>query len=172
MWKLAARFALLAGAVLAGATAGCAEDPPAPRGDRPAIGQYNLPADRVAMQGYSPVSYFEKAEAQQGTTPFVVSHRGIHYKFTSPMQMDKFRADPAKYEPAYGGWCALGMAAADKNPVDPRSFKIVEGRLLLFQNSATTDALSAWNGRDEKSLAEQADDNWKLIVSDTPAGDS
>ncbi len=157
-----------AAAALAAALGGCSDDdaqlpPESEVAERPALKEYNLGPDRVAAQGYSVVSYFQKGTAERGRTPFVVSHRGVHYKLTSPTQIELLKADPAKYEPAYGGWCAYSMARKRKDPVDPRSFKIVNGRLLLFGRTATSDARALWEQGNEQELLRAADEYWKYL---------
>ena len=74
------------------------------------VSGYNLPADHLGIQGYSPVSYFAKGKAEKGDPQYAVMYRGVTYHLTSPEQVKAFNADPAKYEPAYGGWCAYGCA--------------------------------------------------------------
>jgi len=159
------RFAVLAAGAAVVGSGGCSDDAPPPTygAERASLAHYNLGPDRVGMGGYSPVSYFETGRAEMGTTPFVVSHRGVHYKFKTPMQIETFKADPDKYEPACGGWCVLGMASGKKTPADPTSFKIVSGRLLLFARDGRTDALNQWNAGDERALLEAADTYWKDI---------
>ena len=66
--------------------------------------------------------------------------------------------------PAFGGWCALGMAVEDKFPVDPEAFKIVDGRLMLFLRNANIDTLEMWNqNEDEQALIAKADAYWNSI---------
>jgi len=46
-----------------------------------------------------------------------------------------FKANPEKYEPAYGGWCAYAMGEnGEKVKIDPETYKIIEGKLFLFYN--------------------------------------
>ncbi|MCA9296561.1 MAG: hypothetical protein KC983_08585, partial [Phycisphaerales bacterium] len=71
---------------------------------------------------------------------------------------------PKSYLPAYGGWCALGMAIQDKFPVDPTAFKIVDGRLLLFLSNEQIKALDLWNDGDEQELLRKADAHWKTVA--------
>lgn len=138
---------------------------PAPRaetGSRAYLHSFNLPAHGVAMEGYSPVSYFA-GRAERGSPLFAVEHRGVTYHLTSTAQVAEFRRDPAKYEPAFGGWCALGMAVQDKFPVDPTRFKIVDGQILLFLVNENVDALDVWNGKDEAELMKAARVHWKKV---------
>lgn len=124
---------------------------------------HNVPADGIAIDGYSPVSYFTQSRAERGSEDFAVEHRGITYLLTSQEQVETFKADPEKYVPAYGGWCALGMAVQDKFPVDPTAYKIVDGRLMLFLRNADVDALQLWNQGDEAEYVDKADAHWEEV---------
>ena len=72
-----------------------------------------------------------------------------------------FDADPAKYVPAFGGACALGMSIKETFPIDPTNFKIVDDRLFLFLKNEETDALSLWNEGNESELIAKADANFR-----------
>jgi len=127
------------------------------------LGAQNVDADGVALAGYSPVSYFTKGYAEQGSPDFAVEHDGLTYFLTNAEQADQFKADPAKYAPAYGGWCAFGMAVSDKFPVDPTLFKIEDGRLMLFLQNADVNALELWNQGKAKELTGKADAHWQKV---------
>lgn len=101
-------------------------------------------AHEPAIGGYSPVSYFEANKPEQGRAEFHADHDGKHYLFTSAAQVATFRANPGKYVPAFGGTCAFGHSIEKEFPVDPTSFKIVDGQLLLFLKNAEVDAKSLW----------------------------
>ena len=115
----------------------------------------------VAIGGYSPVSYFEKGRAERGDERFAVIHEGRTYHLASSDQAETFRSDPAKYVPAYGGWCAYGMTIDQKFPTDPENFKIVDGRLMVFLRNDDTDARELWSKEDERTAVEKADRSWK-----------
>jgi len=136
---------------------------------------YCLGKDGLAIRGYSPVSYFDHEKAEKGSSEFAVEHRGITYHFTDAGQVERFNADPDKYEPAHGGWCSLMMSASGhRTEANPESFKIVDGRLLLFWHGKyrgkTVDGLANWNKRynvpanETKGLG-RADKNWSLITA-------
>jgi hypothetical protein len=65
--------------------------------------------------------------------------------------------NPSKYIPAYGGWCAYGMATEKKFPIDPDYFKVVDNRLFLFLKNKDVDALELWNKEDEGEFTWKAD---------------
>jgi nicotinamidase-related amidase len=127
------------------------------------LGARNLPASGLALQGFSPVSYFTKGRAEPGDPRFRVEQKGATYYLTSARQVEQFNRDPDRYEPAYGGWCAFGMAIQDKFPIDPTKFKIVDGKLLLFLNNEAVDALKLWEQGDEAEYVRKADAHWKKV---------
>jgi YHS domain-containing protein len=117
----------------------------------------------LALQGCDPVSYIEDQSAVAGTKSLESMYRGISYRFASAEHRDTFNANPSKYVPAYGGWCATAMAKGDKVEVDPKNFKVTGGRLFLFYKGIFGNALSDWK-KDEKGLTAKADERWKRLT--------
>ncbi len=107
-------------------------------------------ADEPAIGGYSPVSYFEAGKPEVGRPEHRATHKGKTYYFTSAVQVAAFNADPDKYAPAFGGTCAFGHSIDKEFPVDPTSFKIVDGQLLLFLKTAEVDAKALWEEDGDK----------------------
>lgn len=122
---------------------------------------YNLPSTGVALEGYCPVAYFAVNKPIMGKPEFASTHEGVTYHFVSADAKEAFEKSPEKFLPAYGGWCALGMAEQQRFPVDPRNFKIVDGRLMLFLANQDIDALKLWNEGNERELVSKADTFWK-----------
>ena len=88
---------------------------------------------------------------------------GVVYYFSNGANKDLFVKDYKKYEPQYGGWCAYAMGATnDKVVIDPKTFKIVNGKLYLFYHSWVNNTLNKWN-KDEANLKAKADKNWMDI---------
>lgn len=129
------------------------------------VQEYNLSGDRLALEGYDPVSYFTGARPQKGRDQITTHYRGVNYHFASPENKKLFEANPAKYAPAYGGWCATAMAKGDKVEVEPDNYKITNGRLFLFFKAFYADAKKTWN-KDESALTAQADAHWKQIAGE------
>lgn len=124
---------------------------------------YNLPSSGLALEGYCPVAYFAVNKPVKGKPQHASTHNGVTYHFVSADAKRAFDAEPEKYIPAFGGWCAFGMAVQDKFPVDPRNFKIVDGRLLLFLKNPDVDAVELWNQGDEQELLRQARAHWETV---------
>jgi YHS domain-containing protein len=98
----------------------------------PALAQ-DVNADRegLALHGYDPVAYFTRARPTPGDAAIAAAHQGATYRFASEEHRRLFLADPAKYVPVYGGFCAYGVSQGYKVKIDPAAFRIVEGRLYL-----------------------------------------
>ncbi|SFE81077.1 YHS domain-containing (seleno)protein [Thermoflexibacter ruber] len=116
----------------------------------------------IALQGYDPVSYFD-GKPTKGNTSIKHTHKGVAYYFVNQANADKFKSNPDKYEPAYGGWCAYAMGAkGEKVSIDPETYKITNGKLFLFYNKFFNNTLKEWN-KDEINLGKKADENWSKI---------
>lgn len=126
--------------------------------------QFNIETSGLAISGYDPVAYFTSNKALEGKKEINTVYDGITYRFTTTQNKDAFKANPAKYEPQYGGWCAYAMGAkGEKVEVDPETFKIVNGKLYLFYNKYFNNTLKSWN-EDETHLKTNADQHWTKFV--------
>ncbi len=120
---------------------------------------FNLGKDGVALEGYDVTTYFT-GKPQKGSKAFFYSYKGVRYLFSSAQNAALFKANPAGYEPAYGGWCAYAMGTkGEKVEVDRENYKIEEGKLLLFYKGYFSNTLDDWN-KDPLHLHQKADVNW------------
>ena len=130
--------------------------------DAKRVSQYNL-ENKVGIQGYDPVGYFNQGKAVKGKKEISTSYQGVTYNFSSVENKNAFLKNPSKYEPQYGGWCAYAMGSAGKKvEINPETFKISDGKLYLFYNAYFNNTLKSWNP-DEAELKVKADNNWKKI---------
>lgn len=127
------------------------------------VNNHNVPSSGVALEGYCPVAYFAVDKAIKGKPEFASTYKDVTYYFVNADAKAAFDKEPAKYVPAYGGWCALGMAVGDKFPVDPTHFKIIDGKLNLFLRNANVDALEIWNKGNEKEHVRNAIAHWNKV---------
>ncbi len=91
-------------------------------------------ANDVILAGHDAVAYFTEGRPVLGRANFTAQHDGAVYRFSSAENRNLFRANPEKYAPAYGGYCALGTSFGKKFDVDGKAFEIVEGRLYVNKN--------------------------------------
>jgi len=124
---------------------------------------FNL-ENKLAIQGYDPVAYFKQNNAVKGSKEFSTYYQGATYYFSSAANKEEFKKNPATYEPQYGGWCAYAMGAkGEKVEIDPKTFKVTNGKLYLFYNKYFNNTLPKWN-TDESKLKSNADVNWSKIT--------
>ncbi len=117
-----------------------------------------------ALRGYDAVAYQTENKALEGNTNHVVHYNGLTYLFASKANAKKFKADPKKYAPAYKGYCAMGVALGKKLPIDPKAFKVVDGK--LYMNVSTT-VREKWLKNIAGNIA-KADKNWPEIANTHP----
>jgi YHS domain-containing protein len=118
----------------------------------------------IALEGFDPVSYFS-GQPQKGNKNFHYNFRGAVYNFISLANRQAFISGPFRYLPEYGGWCAFAMGnSGDKVDVDPKTFKIINGKLYFFYNKYFNNTLNSWN-ENEGALMKEADQNWNNILN-------
>ncbi|HAT8179301.1 TPA: YHS domain-containing protein [Legionella pneumophila] len=88
----------------------------------------------VAVQGYDLVSYHQKSGPVRGSGNHTVYHNGVAYLFATDENKKAFQANPEKYLPAYGGYCAFAVSVGRKVVSDPLAWKVVDGILYLNLN--------------------------------------
>ena len=79
--------------------------------------------NKLAIQGYDPVSYIEQNKAVKGKRICGKRKRSnlLHFVCQKQRTLEKF---PTKYEPAYGGWCAFAMGDyGEKVEINPNTLK-------------------------------------------------
>ncbi|MEM1195298.1 MAG: YHS domain-containing (seleno)protein [Pseudomonadota bacterium] len=114
--------------------------------------------ETLAVRGYDVVSYFVgDGVPVEGAEEFTVRYNGFDYRFASADNADAFIADPAKYAPAYGGYCAWAIGANDRlAPGDPNVYEIVDGTLYLNFNE---DVQGRWE-KDIPGFIAKGDENY------------
>jgi YHS domain-containing protein len=85
----------------------------------------------VALKGYDPVAYFNQGRPVKGAAEFSHGWMGATWYFSSSANRDLFAADPERYAPQFGGYCAWAVSNGYTADVDPEAWKIVDGKLYL-----------------------------------------
>jgi hypothetical protein len=116
----------------------------------------NVDAAKVAIKGYDPVAYFTEQRAVRGKPEFETAWQDAVWRFASAENRDRFRAEPEKYSPRYGGFCALGIAKGARFDINPEAWSIVEGKLYLNYD---TGIRQEWRQKSADYIRE-ADRKW------------
>jgi YHS domain-containing protein len=114
--------------------------------------------DTLAVSGFDVVSYFTgEGVPVEGSEEFTVRYQGFDYRFASKENADKFVAEPAKYAPQYGGYCAWAIGANDAlAPTDPMVYAIRDGKLYL---NFSKDVQAKWE-KDQPGFIAKGDKNY------------
>ncbi|MBD8875525.1 MULTISPECIES: YHS domain-containing (seleno)protein [Stappiaceae] len=120
--------------------------------------------DDAAIGGTDPVAYFTEGKPVAGSDEFTAVYDDVTWKFSSAENRDKFEADPAKYAPQYGGYCAFGAAMGFKVPVVPEAWKIVDGKLYLNNSLGVQKRFEG----DIEGHITNATLNWEIIKDKKP----
>ncbi|NIP18325.1 MAG: YHS domain-containing protein [Xanthomonadales bacterium] len=96
----------------------------------------------------------------EGSSDHEYEWNGATWRFASADNLDAFKADPEKYAPQYGGYCAWAVAQGYTASTDPEAWEIVDGKLYLNYNDSVQ---AAWK-KDIPGFIQKADTNWPGLV--------
>ncbi|WP_439500308.1 YHS domain-containing (seleno)protein [Bosea sp. (in: a-proteobacteria)] len=114
----------------------------------------------LAIKGYDPVAYFRDARPVTGSAQFTATHKGATFRFATAANRDAFMAEPQRYAPQYGGFCAYAAAQGYKADIDPAAYAVVDGKLYLNYNKSIQ---STWN-KDPAGYIAKGDANWPKVA--------
>lgn len=121
----------------------------------------NVDRQGLAVQGYDPVAFHTQRAALKGDPAITVIHLGATYRFASAANKVAFEADPARYAPAYGGYCAYGVSQGGLFPVDITTAQILDGRLILNKTPQVRELFD----RDPRGRIRLAEKEWPDLVA-------
>ena len=134
---------LRAGALLTmGAVAIAASTPPRAAAAEASHRSFNLLGESVGLVGYDPVSFFLEGGGKpaEGLISISIEHQGVTYRFAERGAQGGVPEEPRQYLPAFGGWCTWAVAELGKRvDVDPESYVVKNGRLLVFYRDPALD---------------------------------
>lgn len=114
----------------------------------------------VAVSGYDPVAYFTDGKPVKGSKEFSTRWNGAEWHFASSAHRDAFIAEPARYAPEFGGYCAWAVAQGKTAPSDPTAWKLVGGKLYLNYDH---DVARQWE-QDVAGNISKANANWPSVL--------
>jgi len=119
-------------------------------------------SDGVAINGYDPVAYFVDSAAVKGVATLQYTWNGTKWQFANQKNLQTFKADPKKYAPKFGGYCAYAVSKGYTAPTDPDAWSIVDGELYLnYSKSVRT----RWQ-QDTNGNIVQGNANWPGLRAD------
>lgn len=114
----------------------------------------------VAVGGFDPVAYFAEGKPRQGVPEISLEHGGVTWRFVTEANRDTFKADPAKYAPQYGGYCAWAVSNGYTAKGDPHAWTLYEGKLYLNYDKKVR---ALW-AQDIPANVAKGDNNWPGVL--------
>ncbi|MEB0137656.1 MULTISPECIES: YHS domain-containing (seleno)protein [unclassified Undibacterium] len=115
----------------------------------------------IGAGGYDLTTYFSQEKPQRGNGHHVAEVDRVTYVFATDENKKEFVANPQKYLPQFGGYCAYGVSVSKKFVADPEQFDIVDGKLYLNLDAKIR---SIWL-KDTASRITDGNTNWKVIAN-------
>ena len=113
----------------------------------------------VAIRGYDPVAYFAQGAPALGKPELKHTYMGATFRFSTAANRDLFAADPARYVPQFGGYCAWAVGNGYTAPTDPEAWKIDGGKLYLNYSKSIQ---KKWSER-MTELIRSGENNWPSL---------
>lgn len=114
----------------------------------------------TAVSGYDTVAYFTQGKPVKGSTEFRTTYNGAEWRFASAANLAKFRANPGRYAPQYGGYCAWAVSQGYTASGDPTVWKVVDGKLYLNYNQ---EIGAKWS-KNIPGFIRAGDANWPKVL--------
>jgi YHS domain-containing protein len=111
--------------------------------------------------GYDTVSYFEADKPAKGSSDYSTQYQGASWRFSNAENLARFKANPERYAPVYGGYCAWAVSQGYLAKGDPAHWSIKQGRLYLNYNQSVQDA---WLQSPDEFI-QQAGGNWPGVLN-------
>ncbi len=115
----------------------------------------------VAVDGTDVVAYFTEGRPVSGTADLTHDWNGKTWRFSTAANRDAFAANPAKYAPQYGGYCAYAVSEGYTASTTPEAWKIVDGKLYLNYSRRVQ---RRW-AKDIPARISSADANWPKVLN-------
>ena len=119
----------------------------------------NVDQAGLALRGFDPVAYFETGKPMKGVEAISASFNGARYLFATEAHRQTFLADPTKYVPQFGGFCAVGTSFGEKVDADPQTGRVIGGKLYVNYN----DKAQAIFEKDVPGTIARAEQNWPTV---------
>jgi len=122
-------------------------------------------SNHIAIKGYDTVAYFTDGKAVKGSSQFEYVYDDARWLFSNAAHQAIFVADPDRYMPQYGSYCAMCLAVKacarvfPDHPADPELWTIVNGKLYMVGDKKVLDQ---WRANSAENIR-QANARWTAI---------
>lgn len=113
----------------------------------------------LGLHGADPVALLDHGTNAAGTADYSAAHDGVAYYFASEENLKAFEANPERYAPQYGGFCAFGVSVGKKFDGDPNFAAVLDDKLYVFLNKGVFEAYL----KDQAGTIAKAEGNWTKI---------
>ncbi len=114
-----------------------------------------------AIRGYDPVAYFTAGKPVKGSDQQTFEWNGETFRFASAEHLALFKAQPEKYAPQYGGYCAYAVSEGATASTQPKAWTIVDNKLYL---NYSLNIRKLWSKNIPSRIA-KADKNWPGVLN-------
>lgn len=115
----------------------------------------------VAINGYDPVAYFTDAKPVLGNAALSSVYNGATWHFASADNKASFDAEPARFAPQFGGYCAYAVSKGYTAPTDPNAWSVHDGKLYLNYSLRARDLWS----QDIPGNITKGNANWPAVLN-------
>lgn len=117
--------------------------------------------DGLAARGYDVTAYFTEGKPVVGSAAHQILHKGATWRFATAEAQARFQANPASFEPQFGGYCAWAVSQGYIAAGDPKQWKIVGGKLYLNANARAKELWEA----DQVDAITRGRANWPTVLT-------
>jgi hypothetical protein len=98
----------------------------------PSIAAEQLP---LAIKGYDTVAYFTIGRPERGLPEIEFEWDEHRYRFIRAEHRELFKADPVRYAPQFGNFCAMALTRGELDEANPENWLISDGKLYVFSKA-------------------------------------
>lgn len=110
----------------------------------------------IAIKGYDVIAFFKSKAAVKGADSIAYEWKNTRWLFSTKANRDSFIADPERFSPCYGGYCAYGMSNGYKAPTETNTWTIINDKLYFNYNKKVQEN---WN-KNRETFIKKADEQW------------
>ncbi len=114
----------------------------------------------IAISGSDAVAYFDGNGPVAGDAAHALMWQGAEWRFSSAANLAAFEADPERFAPQYGGYCAYALSKGAIASTDPQAWTLHDGKLYL---NYSRPVRLIW-ARDIPGNIALADANWPDVL--------